>query len=243
MNIPVWVAELANRFWSAAGTPEPFPRMLERPLTVAVPLTLIAMARPTVRSIQTWLANNGVVHKLNVPDRMLRACLVAYEGQGLAFIDSTDPENERRFSIAHELAHFLRDYLAPRDAAKRKLGPKAVQILDGKRKPAAAERIRALFSHTRIGVHVHLMDRGSFQPAIEDAEESADRLAYELLAPAADVAAMLKLRTQRGAVELLRTTFRLPTAQAEHYASLLLPAPRMDPLLARLRLAPSEART
>ena len=41
MNVPLWVAELANRFWSAAGTPEPFPRMLERPLTVAVPLSSV----------------------------------------------------------------------------------------------------------------------------------------------------------------------------------------------------------
>jgi len=217
--------------------------MLERPLMAAVPLTVKALPRPTVRSIQVWLADNGIAHKLDAPDRPLRACLVAYDGQGLAFIDSTDSEDERRFSIAHELAHFLRDYLARREAAKRKLGPAAIQLLDGRRKPAEAERVRALLSHTQIGVHVHLMDRGSFQPAIQDAEESADRLAYELLAPAADVMNALIERTQRGAVDLLRTTFRLPPAQADHYASLLLPARRMDPLLSQLWLASSEART
>ena len=39
--------------------------------------------------------------------RMLRACLVARHGYGVAFIDGTDDDAEQRFSIAHELAHFL----------------------------------------------------------------------------------------------------------------------------------------
>jgi hypothetical protein len=71
------------------------------------------------------------------------------------------------------------------------------------------------------------------------AEEEADLVAYELLAPAAEVLA--RTGTDPGGngpdrlVEVLQTVFGLPLEQAGHYGRLLLPPVREDPLLRRLR--------
>src|SRR5687768_8715179 len=70
-----------------------------------------------------WLCRAGVACAVGARDRPLRACLVAAGGAGFAFVDADGPEDERRFSLAHELAHFLRDYWQPRRAAQRRLGP------------------------------------------------------------------------------------------------------------------------
>jgi hypothetical protein len=235
------VVELANRFWTAAGVVDSFPRNLEHAAVSSGFLSVIHRERLSVEKIRTWLAKMSIAHPLHEPERPLRACLVAYDGAGFAFLDANDSEDERRFSLAHELAHFLGDYLAPRDEAERRIGRDAVQILDGKRSATPDERVRAWCSRTDLGVHVHLMDRAVVRVAVRDAEENADRLAYELLAPAADVAG--RANEARAAAEILAKVHRLPVLHAERYSKILFPAPRMDPLLARLRLAPSEART
>lgn len=238
MNVPLWVAELADRYWSAVGEHEPFPRSFNA-LSRALPLSVIGIEQLTTDSMRTWLKRNFIPCELAVPNRPLRACLVAYRGQGFAFLDKLDSEEERRFSLAHELAHFLRDYLNPRETAVRKLGPAVCEVLDGDRLATPAERIHALLRYARIGVHVHLMDRREFLSEIQNAEDSADRLAFELLAPATDIFTSAKDRS--AAIDTLRIRFGLPQVQAEAYAELLFPAPRMDPLLARLRLASSGA--
>jgi hypothetical protein len=235
VNVPYWVVALAEKFWAAAGGP----RDLEQAVASSGLLSVLHRDRLSVDTVRHWLAKMGIAHPLNVADRPLRACLVACEGTGVAFIDSNDSEIERRFSLAHELAHFLRDYLAPREAVSRRIGMAAIRVLDGHRSATPEERVRAWCSRTDLGVHIHMMDRAVVRLAVRDAEENADRLAYELLAPAADVFA--RATDAATATEVLIDVHRLPAAQAEHYASLLFPSPRMDPLLARLRLAPSEA--
>ena len=239
MNVPYWVVDLAQRFWTAAGMVEGLPRNMERAVAASGMLSVLHRERLTVATIRHWLEKMGIAHPLNVPDRPLRACLVACEGTGVAFIDSTDSENERRFSLAHELAHFFRDHLAPREAITRRIGAAAIPILDGKRRATPGERVRAWCTRTDLGVHVHLMDRTVVRVQVRDAEENADRLAFELLAPAANV--FQRASDAAAAVEVLIDVHCLPVVQAEPYASLLFPPPRMDPLLARLRLAPSEA--
>jgi hypothetical protein len=144
------------------------------------------------------------------------------------------------FSLAHELAHFLRDYWQPRRLAGRRLGAGIVEVFDGKRPTTPAERVRALLAGVPVGVHAHLMERGPrrqrLPPDVALAEEEADRLAYKLLAPAGPVL----LRAGAGAGDqarvavVLREDFGLAPARADEYARLLLPRRPVDPLLRRL---------
>src|SRR5207249_2805502 len=125
-------------------------------------------------NLATWLRRRSIVCRLALHDRPLRAALVAHGGKGLVFLDGTDPDDERRYSLAHETAHFLIAAWWPRLRAERKLGPASLEVLDGRRSPTRTERIDAALAGLALGTRVHLMERTpdghSSDPAIDEAE-------------------------------------------------------------------------
>jgi len=245
MSMPLWVSETAAAFWAAADEPELFPRNLRRSIAHALPRTLVLLPQLRWASVDTWLRNQHILCGMSLRDRALRACLVARYGHGCVFLDGTDPDDEQRFSLAHELAHFLRDYWHPRRVASERLGPEVLAVFDEGRPARYAERVHALLGRAPLGFDVHLMERtvaGHFaSAAIDTAEHDADRLAFELLAPSATVlqtADRYPPRQRRGLVEhQLTSVYGLPAAPATHYAALLIPpSPQTDSLVHRLRL-------
>jgi hypothetical protein len=243
MKVPQWAAELVRAFWAEAGTAEPVPRTLRRAVARALPVSIVLLPRLRLDGVRAWLRENSVACVCDERDRPLRACLAASRGYGLIFLDGTDGEDEQRFSLAHETAHFLRHYWHPRRRACQYLGKQVAEVLDGERAPTEHERLHALLKTVPLGFHLHLMRRGQrcevINAAVARAEEEADLVAYELLAPAAEVLA--RTGTIQGdagrvrLVELLQSDFGLPTQQAADYGRLLLPPVWEDPLLRRLR--------
>lgn len=240
MIVPLWAAELADAFWELAGFREPFPRNLRRPVARALPMPIISLPQLWLRDVLDWLQRRHIACHCTASDRRLHACLVARQGEAWVFLDGADPENEQRLSLAHELAHFLRHYWHPRRVACRKFGEQILEVLDGSRPPTRAERVHALLASVPIGFHLHLLERdpeGGLSPeTVLAAEDEADRLAYELLAPAEEVLSRARPHPGAGVVELLRCDFGLPAAHALRYAALLFPPAPADPLLRRLGL-------
>ncbi len=243
MNVPAWVTELVRSFWSEAGSREPFPRVLRRAILRALPVSIVLLQRLRLDGVRAWLHENGIPCPCSERDRPLRACLAACRGHGLIFLDGTEGEDEQRFSLAHELAHFLRHYWHPRRRACRGLGAQVAEVLDGQRPPTEQERLHALLKNVPLGFHLHLMRRGPRleveNPTVALVEEEADLVAYELLAPVADVLARTgAVQGDAGrdrVLEVLQADFGLPQGQAADYCRLLLPAVCTDPLLRRLR--------
>ncbi len=233
---PVWVVELAERFWSAAGPPPPFPRDLTRAVTDAAPLGIVARPNLSFHTVTGYLSQSGLPVPVRELDRPLRAALYCWRGSGFVFLDSADPPAEQRFSLAHELAHFLRDCDDLRRRLVRALGPAALEVLDGLRPATADERIAAVLRTLSLGPHVHLMSRDAAgRPAgaaERDAEDRADRLAFELLAPASE---LVGETTVAALAARLESALGLPADAAQTYADQLLPADPHDPLLARIR--------
>jgi hypothetical protein len=231
----VWCIELATSFWLKTGPPPPFPRDL-RDAVLALPLPVIELPKLSVSHIRSWFERLGLPIPLDEPDRPLRACLVAWFGEGFAFLDSQDEPKEKAFSLAHELAHFLRDYLYPREVATKRLGKVALEVLDGKRPVTPDERLHAVLRNVRLGPFTHLLKRDdsgrSLTPVEWDAEIAADRLAFELLAPADAVG----VTADRGELaKRLVHVFGLPPLAAERYAATLMPeSPTIDRAISRL---------
>ena len=192
-----------------------------------------------VRAAIEWLKKCGIVCELQGQDRPLRACLIARWGHGIAIVDGDQGDDELRFSLAHELAHFLKDYWFLRQQTRKRLGPGALEVLDGERSPTIDERLHALLRNVPLGFHVHLMERNQdgavTSASTSEAEENADQLAYELLAPAEHVLADGTPTSNRALIERLRAFYGLPGLQATRYARILLPPIHTDPLILRLK--------
>jgi hypothetical protein len=221
-------------FWDQAGITEPCPRSLERAIAWALPLTVVKLPRLGLLELRSWLEQRNIFFSLSLPNRRFRACLIARTGYGFIFLDGSDADEERRFSLAHELAHFLLDYLEPRQKVLDLLGDAGQEILDERRPPTAEERLRGVLQGVKLTTYLHLMERTpkggveSFQTL--DAEDRADRLALELLAPKETVLARLagKGVDWRSAAaltlvrETLRQEFGLPLSVAEPYGQMLV---------------------
>jgi hypothetical protein len=227
MTMTESVEELASDFWRRAGGPPAYPRNPEPGVLYGLPLAIVKIPRLRAGGVDAWFAARGRPHGAHIKDRQLRGCLFAAGGRGVIFVDAADPADEQRFSLTHEAAHFITDYLRPREVVLRRMGEGIADVLDGKRRPTRAERIDGLLVGVSLGVHRHLMDRGEEHARrIARSESRADRLALELLAPRADV--VRRVRSAGGswasATEILVGRFGLPRAVAAGYAESLGPA-------------------
>ena len=220
--------ELISGFWAAAGGEEPFPRTLEDSLQLALPVVLKHFRGLTTSMAEEWIRSRGRAFTFNTPTRALHGCMVAAGGRGFIFVDADDNPEEQRFTLAHEIAHYLADAVSPRLKASERLGPAILEVLDGRRPPNMTERVGAALHGITIGPTFDLMGRspGGEAWALWSAESRADRLALALLAPPDQVlphaqGAAYADRLRSG-VAVLVGTCKLPQPIAERYAAELL---------------------
>jgi hypothetical protein len=183
-----WLRQAVDEFWQSVGEDQAFPRDLEEAMFwTSLPLNLKKMPQLCVSEVDKWLEKYNMPFQLLCPNRPLYGCLIAYAGHGYVLLDEADSEEQNRFSLAHEIAHFLLDYIQPRQSAIAQLGEPITEVLDGLRPQSLDERVHALLCGVTLGVHVDLMERrsdGSHRHScVVEIEDRADRLALELLAP------------------------------------------------------------
>jgi hypothetical protein len=225
--------DAAQLFWHLAGEVENYPRTLERAVSLALPIALVKLPHLGLLSIERWLRMRQITNfTFHCQNRRVRGCLVAFCGKGLVFVDGTDPVDELRFSIAHEVAHFLLDFWLPRQNAQQNLGPAILEVMDGIRPPDVNERVYALLNNIKIGLQTNLLERNS--ESGEDAlftwkaEDRADKLALALLAPPEAVLANCDLTgatfpaRHESVINCLVTSFGLPASVAPGYSLELL---------------------
>jgi hypothetical protein len=197
-------------------------------------LGIIKLPRLGLSEVRSWLLRKGVRLRAGGSDRPLRACLLAKAGRGLVILDGSDPEDERRVSLAHEVSHFLADYRQPRQKAIEVLGEAGREVLDGLRLPTLEERLTGALRGVELGVYTHLMERTAAgdvnRREVLEAEDRADRIALELLAPRQTVLERLETRgirwrentALRAATGILVGDFGLPPVIAEQYGRSLV---------------------
>lgn len=227
-----WLADAVAA--ARLSTPTEFPRDLEADVTLHLPLAVIRIGQLSVRTVRNWLHERAILHRVASADRPLHGCLVATAGKGFVFVDESDADSEQRFTLAHEVAHFVLEYVIPREYALRRLGPSVLPVLDGERSPSTEERLSSVLDRVPLGVRVHLMGRGPSGAVcswdVIEAEEKADRLALEFLVPARVVATEVRRAfpiaeqaDDLAAVsEFVAQRYGLPTHGARAYVDLVL---------------------
>jgi hypothetical protein len=178
---------IAQDFWSSTPVEYTPPCDLSHAAQLIFPINITSFPKLALTPVKAWFESRNIPLPIQQDCRKLCACLVAYEGMGMVFLDGTDPEDERRFSLAHELAHFILDYHLVRLEAVERLGDGITEVLDGKRKASIEERLDGIFAGIDVGPFVHTMHRtknGKIPTdIIQQSENMADTLALELVAP------------------------------------------------------------
>ena len=185
------ISSIAKEFWRQVGFESQPPYDIQGAVNLILPVDIICLSELSIRKIDLWLKSRGISIPIEIGDRALHGFILAFKGSGFIFINGTDHEDERRYTIAHEVSHFILDYKIPRDKAAEKLGAGILEVLDGQREATTAERIDGILSSISVRPFTHLLEKsgdGSFISSdVFDAENDADSLALELLAPASVV--------------------------------------------------------
>jgi len=238
---------IADEFWAAAGGREQFPCQLESSVLWALPVAVIKLPRLWVSDVEAWLTDKGVQFRFETANRPLHGSLLAYRGRGCVLLNGADSESELRYSLAHETAHFLLNYLRPRRKAESLLGPAILEVFDGLRVATIRERVHGILGRVPIGFHVHLMERSTDgmvnHGSLMEVEDSADLLALEIISPEEEVrrhvSGVFSQAQHRKPVEiatgLLLEEFGLPSGVAEGYAQYLYPPVRASSVREWLR--------
>lgn len=227
----------ARAFWARAGVEEPFPRRLTPTIAAVLPVAVVFLPELTVRGITEYLAQRGA-RCFSGNDRPLRGCVVAQRGNAFIFVDGGLADDEQRMTLAHELAHFVHHYEAPRQAALTHYGNSIIEVFDGDRPATAAERLLGALRGVPIGVYEHVMDRGDDHCPDERTsalEAEADLLAFELLAPSR--ALLRDTKTGEDCRQALVDTYGLPAWAAERWGRWIDSHRRGDSFIEHLQAA------
>lgn len=226
----------------------PFPRDLMANVSMHLPVSVVPLPQLSTHGVRRWLQDRGVQHDVADTNRALHGCLVARAGRAIVFIDADDDDAEARFTLAHEIAHFVLDHLLPRLRALKVFGERIRPVLDGERPPTPEEMVSAVLKRVSLGLQVHLMSRSPRNTVcvwdVEESEQCADRFALELLAPAHYVTEALRghlgdfdeiAGRQDEATDYTARRFGLPghvaTSYVRHLIGRYRPRPKLSEML------------
>lgn len=227
MAAEAWLLRGADAMWGRLDAPPNFPRDPTRLARYGFRVRLMGVPALRLSVVAERLRSRDFPCPPAEPDRELRGCLVHFNETTFLFFDSRDDAAEQRYTIAHELAHLWLEILEQRERVRRRLGEPTLEVLDGVRPPTGPERFQAILAGVTLQLQHHLLERDQ-ELGVQDggvllAEERADRLALELLAPADEARRRLPAdgawdQWVPEATARLETAFGLPRPIAKAYA-------------------------
>jgi hypothetical protein len=224
------VRAVAAEIISSSGrTARTFPLDVEF-AALSLPVHIELIEDLTLSKINAWLHRYLNWLPPTVADsRRLRGCLVAHRGHAFVFLEARETVDERRFTLSHELAHFIGHYLAARELAIARLGPSIVAVLDGDRSPTATERLSGVLARCPLGIFREVLDRDGTEPltaVAERMETEADAAAFLAVAPPVDVAARCEAAglslDREGVLQTLQSDFGLACVDAVRHLPVVL---------------------
>ena len=247
--IKPYITRIASEFRLKAGRKDKSHFDISGAVNLILPLDIVSLSELTLSKIQQWLSDRGLGIDIDYNERLLHGFILTFQGSGFIFINGTDKEEERRYTVAHEASHFILDYKLPRDRAIEKLGAQIVQVLDGYREASTNEMVDGLLASVNIQPYTHLLEKtgdGAFNSIkIYNSESDADALALELLAPSIEIIKDTKASKHKLTFEEFKSTsfrilvdrYLLPVEIAKEYSTRLAYVSTGGPsLISKLRL-------
>jgi hypothetical protein len=229
------IAKMASEFWEQAASSGIRRYDIEEAAKIVLSVVIVNVPGLNMSKARNWLLLRGlpdIIGYNDVDDRIMHGFIVSERGTGLIFVNSDDSPLERRFTVAHEVGHFIMDHLLPRQLAVSKLGRRAEEVLNSDSvadNPLLVEALVRSVDIVRRPFSIEKEGDGSFRSWQNyNAENGADGLALELLAPAAEVvlaAAGGKKLSYSACLEqclsILEDRYSLPPSIAGPYAAKL----------------------
>lgn len=224
------LSNIAEEFWLITGQKYHPPYDIIGAVALSLPIDIVCLSELSVRGVQDWLLKKGINISININDRDLHGFILTSRGSALIFVNGSDSEDERRFTVAHEVSHFLLDYNIPRSRILDKLGTQVKDVVDGIREPTLLEQVNGIINGLSVEPFTHLLEKygdGSFeQVKIFQSENNADFLALELLAPRQKVVAQVLRSNSKPSFDVFREKvhkvlvkkYGLPDSIAQDYA-------------------------
>ena len=220
----------ADWFWKRAGGRFDFPADIGYAAMSALEVYVEEVADLTTGTAVSRSKRSNAQRHENIGERRIRGCLIVGRSGAAILVEMNDDEAQKRFTIAHECAHFILEVRRYKGDAALSLGHEFVDVLHGFREATPTERVDAWLHNVRADAFVHFMDRtpsGEYGCArTRDAECLADDLAVEILAPRPALVESLSSFGRMDFSESLITArriaerrFGLPAEIAERYAN------------------------
>ncbi len=220
----------ADWFWKRAGGKLGSPVDIGYAAMCALEVYVEEVSDLTTVTAASRMQGAGIRVPDGVSERRVQGCLAVGRRGAAILVEKNDDEAQKRFTIAHECAHFILEVRTNQERGAIRLGHDFTDVLHGLREAIPIERIDARFHNVRSDALVHFMDRtatdGYGCGRIHEAECLADDLALEILAPRAELVESLSSFGPMGFSESLSAVrriaerrFGLPDTIADWYAN------------------------
>lgn len=245
------IAQTAADFWKQAGVVPKYPlqpNYLEQAICLLLPINIVKLNKLSLFEVISWLAEHSYSMQIS-EDCTLCGLLFISQGQGIIFINGSHSLDEQSYTLAHELGHYLLEFDQPRKKAKLLFDNKIDEIFLGIRKPTIEDELSGIIKRVNVRPYVHFLEEDNTsaegRARVWDAENKADALAFELLAPFHTVHAELKEKCKYLTFNCVRNElpgilaerFGLPSSVRQQYLAAIMSRlfPYGDGLIEHLR--------
>ena len=217
------IERIAREFWATTHAEFRYNYDIVKVVESSLNVQLIRMPQLSPKNITSWLSD----HDMNIPlennERNLHGALIIQNGAVLMFIDTTENDTRQRYTLAHQVSHFLLDYQMPKERTIMTLGKEIAGVLKGNAEASVEQLVQSAFNGMTDKVYTLFIEKDEAIPS----ENPADSLALELLAPryqiihetAAKSILLSYAPFKRKCRELLIGKYRIPSEIAHKYAS------------------------
>lgn len=225
------IERIAREFWLTVDQEYRDGFDIVNAIDTSVFINLRRIKELSLKKLEEWLKEMTDQEEFNIDDRHLHGALIIKGPSIFMFVEASEDEVQQRFTVAHEVSHFLLDYHLPKERAILALGKEIEDVLNGNLPPSNIQRTLSAIKGVDIAPYSFLIEKtgnGSFENWSNfNAENEADYLALELLAPRARVISETISSTKRLAYsqftrkskEILIEKYRIPVRIADQYAS------------------------